>query len=120
LTFVLDHLSKPPIASGSVEPWATRVRSLAAAPNVVAKLSGLVSEAGEHWTVADLRPYADVALEAFGPDRLMYGSDWPVCLAAATYDQVFAAALDLTAALSETERDAVFAGTARRAYRLEA
>jgi L-fuconolactonase len=119
LTFVLDHLSKPPVASGALEPWATRVRALAAAPNVVAKLSGLVSEARPDWTVADLRPYAEVALEAFGPDRVMFGSDWPVCLAAATYDQVFAAAAELTAGLSETERDAVFAGTARRAYRLE-
>jgi L-fuconolactonase len=77
LTFVLDHLSKPPVASGALEPWATRVRALAAAPNVVAKLSGLVSEARPDWTVADLRPYAEVALEAFGPDRVMFGSDWP-------------------------------------------
>jgi L-fuconolactonase len=120
LTFVLDHLSKPPVATGEVEPWATRLRALAAAPNVVAKLSGLVSEADNPcWTVADLRPYVEIALDAFSPDRLMFGSDWPVCLPAASYAQVVDAARELTAELSETERAAVFAGTARRAYRLE-
>jgi L-fuconolactonase len=120
LTFVLDHLSKPPVATGEVQPWATRLRALAAAPNVVAKLSGLVSEADRpQWTVADLRPYAEIALDAFGPDRLMFGSDWPVCLPAASYAEVVAAARELTAELSEAERAAVFAGTAQRTYRLE-
>ncbi|MFD7512915.1 amidohydrolase family protein, partial [Streptomyces sp. NPDC059853] len=79
LTFVLDHLGKPPIAAGEREPWARDLRRFAALPNTTAKLSGLVTEADwRHWTVADLRPYADTALEAFGPDRLMAGSDWPV------------------------------------------
>jgi L-fuconolactonase len=120
LTFVLDHLSKPPVATGEVEPWATHLRALAAAPNVVAKLSGLVSEADNpRWTVADLRPYAEIALDAFSPDRLMFGSDWPVCLPAAGYARVVAVARELTIELSEAERAAVFAGTARRAYRLE-
>lgn len=119
LTFVLDHLAKPPIAAGELEPWATRVRTLAGEPNVVAKLSGLVSEADSTWAVDDLRPYAGVALSAFGPDRVLFGSDWPVCLAAANYDQVVAAAQELTASLSAAERAAVFAGTARRVYGLE-
>jgi L-fuconolactonase len=120
LTFVLDHLSKPPVASGEVEPWATRLRVLAVAPNVVAKLSGLVSETdSSRWTVADLRPYTEIALDVFGPDRLMFGSDWPVCLPSAGYARVMATARELTAELSEAERSAVFAGTARRAYRLE-
>jgi L-fuconolactonase len=88
LTFVLDHLGKPPIATAALSSaegaaWAAWIRELAAEPNVVCKLSGMVTEAHwETWTVADLRPYAEVALEAFGPDRLMFGSDWPVCLLA--------------------------------------
>ncbi|WP_370876725.1 amidohydrolase family protein [Amycolatopsis thermophila] len=118
LSFVLDHLSKPPIASGDLEPWATHLRELAALPNVTAKLSGLVTEAGPGWTTAGLRPYAEVALEAFGPDRLMFGSDWPVCLLAASYAQVREAAEELVAGLSPAERDAVFGGTAQRVYRL--
>jgi L-fuconolactonase len=120
LRFVLDHLAKPPVATGALDPWAGRLRELAAAPNVTAKLSGLVTEATwGGWTVADLRPYAAVAVEAFGADRLMYGSDWPVCLLAATgYRQVLSAAEELTAGLSAAERAAVFGRTARRVYRL--
>ncbi len=118
LTFVLDHLSKPPIATGELEPWARLIRRLASEPNVYCKLSGLVTEAAAGWTTADLRPYAQVALEAFGPSRVMYGSDWPVCLLAASYEQVLAAAEELTAGLTEPERAEVFAGTAIRAYRL--
>jgi L-fuconolactonase len=117
LRFVVDHLSKPPIAAGDREPWETRIRALAAADNVVCKLSGMVTEADRRgWTVDDLRPYADVVLEAFGPDRLMFGSDWPVCTLAASYDRVVAAAEALTGQLSEAERAAVFGGTARRVY----
>ncbi|MEV5891742.1 amidohydrolase family protein [Nonomuraea fuscirosea] len=120
LTFVLDHLSKPPIAAGELEPWRGRIRQLAERPNVYCKLSGLVTEADwTGWRVADLRPYAEVVLEAFGPERVMFGSDWPVCLLAAEYDQVSQAADELCAGLSEAERAEVFAGTARRAYRLE-
>ncbi|MGR6922101.1 amidohydrolase family protein [[Actinomadura] parvosata] len=119
LTFVLDHLSKPPIASGKLEPWRSRIRELAAYPNVFCKLSGMVTEADwESWRVADLRPYAEVVLAEFGPSRVMFGSDWPVCLLAAGYDQVVSAADELCAGLSESEREEVFAGTARRAYRL--
>ncbi len=120
LTFVLDHLSKPPIASGDLEPWASLLRELAAEPNVFCKLSGMVTEANQgSWTVADLRPYALTALEAFGPARMMFGSDWPVCLLAASYDQVAEAARELTGGLSPDERDEVFGGTAARVYRLE-
>ncbi|MEU5533476.1 amidohydrolase family protein [Streptomyces sp. NPDC020362] len=119
LTFVLDHLGKPPIAAGEREPWTTHLRSLAALPNTVAKLSGLVTEADPaSWRVADLRPYTDTALEAFGPDRLMFGSDWPVCTLAAPYAQVHAAARELTSGLGEAERSALFEGTARRVYDL--
>ncbi|GAA4986646.1 L-fuconolactonase [Nonomuraea thailandensis] len=119
LTFVLDHLSKPPIASGELEPWRGRIQELAARPNVFCKLSGMVTEADwGSWRTSDLRPYAGTVLEAFGPERVMFGSDWPVCLLAAGYDQVVSAADELCAGLSEGERGEVFAGTARRAYRL--
>jgi len=117
--FVLDHVAKPPIATGELEPWRTDLRRLAAAPNVAVKLSGMVTEAdAERWTVADLRPYADVVLDAFGPERTMFGSDWPVCLLAADYATVVAAAEELTADLTATERAAVFGGTAAEWYRL--
>ncbi|MGW0712045.1 amidohydrolase family protein [Streptomyces sp. NPDC002643] len=119
LTFVLDHLAKPPIADGKLYPWADDIRALAALPNVTCKFSGMVTEADwDRWTVADLRPYADTVLEAFGPARLMFGSDWPVCRLAADYTQVLDAARSLTAGLSPAEREEVFAGTAVRAYRL--
>ncbi len=117
LTFVLDHLGKPPIATGQLEPWASDLRRLAALPNTVAKLSGLVTEADWHrWQPADLRPYVEVALESFGPDRLMYGSDWPVCTLAASYGDVLQAARDLSAQLSDSERTAIFAATATKVY----
>lgn len=120
LTFVLDHIAKPPIASGVIEPWAGRIAELAAEPNVFCKLSGLVTEADPAtWAVDDLRPYAEVVLEAFGASRVMFGSDWPVCLLASDYDGVVAAAAELTAGLGAAEREAVFGGTAVRAYRLE-
>ncbi|MFI5953992.1 amidohydrolase family protein [Cryptosporangium sp. NPDC051539] len=117
--FVLDHLSKPPLATGSLDAWAAALRELAAEPNVVAKLSGLVTEARwDTWTVADLRPAVEVALEAFGPDRLMFGSDWPVCLLAASYDDVVDAAETLVGDLSAEERAAIFGGTAAATYRI--
>jgi L-fuconolactonase len=119
LVFVLDHLSKPDIAGQVLEPWATHLSILAAEPNVVAKMSGLVTEASPQWTTADLRPYVDVALNAFGADRLMAGSDWPVCLLAASYDQVFDAAEQMISGLTDAERTQVFANTAARVYRLE-
>ncbi|MBD0841323.1 amidohydrolase family protein [Streptomyces sp. TRM68416] len=118
-TFVLDHLSKPPIAWGELQPWASLIRQLAAQPNVFCKLSGMVTEAERgHWSASALRPYADVVLEAFGPQRVMFGSDWPVCLLAASYEEVVAVAEELTAGLTEAERSEVFGGTATRAYRL--
>ncbi|MFE2034729.1 amidohydrolase family protein [Streptomyces scopuliridis] len=119
LTFVLDHLGKPPIAGGATEPWAGLVRELAARPNTVCKLSGMVTEAAwDSWTAEGLRPYAGTVLDAFGPERLMFGSDWPVCRLAATYGEVLDAARTVTDGLSEDERDAVFRGTARRVYAL--
>ncbi|GAA3950595.1 amidohydrolase family protein [Streptomyces marokkonensis] len=119
LTFVLDHLGKPPIASGRREPWARHVRALASLPNTVCKLSGMVTEADRRsWTVDDLRPYADTVLGAFGPRRLMFGSDWPVSTLAARYGDVLAATRELTGSLTAPERDEVWSGTARRIYRI--
>lgn len=119
LTFVLDHAGKPQIATGQQHPWADDLRALAALPNTVCKLSGLVTEADRHdWTVKDLRPYAGTVLDAFGPGRLMFGSDWPVCRLAATYTEVVETALALLDGLADDERDAVLATTAERVYGL--
>lgn len=114
---VLDHAGKPAIADGDYEPWAAFLAALAERPNVFCKLSGLVTEAEwTKWTVDELRPYATHVLASFGPDRVMFGSDWPVCELAATYDQVHEATRSFTAELSTSEQEEVFAGTAHRAY----
>jgi L-fuconolactonase len=119
LTFVLDHGGKPRIRIGELEPWHAHIAALASCANATAKLSGLVTEADhDAWTVADLRPYADTLLNSFGPARLMYGSDWPMCLLAAPYDRVIEAAEELTAQLSPPERADVFGDTAARIYGL--
>jgi L-fuconolactonase len=116
---VLDHAGKPAIAGGEYEPWAAFLSSLAARPNVFCKLSGLVTEADwTKWTVEELKPYATHVLTVFGPDRVMFGSDWPVCELAATYGQVHEAAQALTAGLSTSDQEEIFAGTAARAYPL--
>ena len=119
---VLDHLGKPRIREGVLEPWATHLRELARHPNVWCKLSGMVTEADwRHWRPADLRPYLDVAFEAFGPARLMFGSDWPVCLVAAPYGRVLDAVREyaVAAACSIAEQEALFGGNAARFYGLD-
>ena len=117
--YVLDHLGKPPVAAGGISGWAAQLRGCAAAPGVAAKLSGLVTEADwSGWSAPVLRPWVEVALEAFGPARLALGSDWPVCLLAGSYADVVAASLECLAGLAPGERDAVLAGTAREVYRL--
>jgi len=117
LQFVLDHLGKPPIASGDLEPWASGIRALAAEPNVACKLSGLQTIASPDWTYGKLAPYIDVALEAFGPFRLIFGSDWPVSWQAASYSRVCEVADAACSGLSRDERAAVLAGNARALYR---
>jgi L-fuconolactonase len=117
--FVLDHGAKPDIASGCIEPWSSLVAELARRPNVTCKLSGLVTEAAPGWTAAQITPYADRLVECFGPGRLMFGSDWPVCTLAASYREVLALARDMLGShLSRAELDAVFAGNARTVYGL--
>ena len=118
LIFVLDHAAKPPIASGELEPWAGSLREFAARPNTTCKLSGLVTEAAPGTPAAALRSFTDVILSAFGPERVMFGSDWPVCLLASDYAGAVAVTHTLVAGLSAAERAAVFAGTAARVYGL--
>ncbi|SEB82543.1 L-fuconolactonase [Streptomyces sp. 2131.1] len=119
LVFVLDHAGKPPVATGRIHPWAGDLRALAALPNTVCKLSGLVTEADwRTWGTDDLRPYAETVIDAFGPGRLMFGSDWPVCRLAATYTEVLDTARALIQDLGEEERAAVLATTAERVYGL--
>jgi L-fuconolactonase len=118
-TFVVDHLSKPDIRGERIERWASDTRRLSESPNVSMKLSGMVTEADwESWTPDTLRPYVDVALEAFGPDRLLFGSDWPVCLLAATYEEVVRALESLVAHLTPDERRLIWGDTARSVYGL--
>jgi L-fuconolactonase len=116
LQFVLDHLGKPPIASSELEPWACGLRALAAEPNVACKLSGLQTIASPDWTYEELAPYIDTALQAFGPSRLIFGSDWPVSSQAASYSRVCEIAQAACSALSGDERAAVLAGNARAIY----
>ncbi|MET8845669.1 amidohydrolase family protein [Amycolatopsis sp. NPDC004625] len=121
LRLVLDHAAKPPIAAGEWEPWASGVAALAAHENVVCKLSGLVTEADwTGWEVGHLRRYVDHVLDVFGPGRLLFGSDWPVCELAASYEVVVDAAIALTGSLSDAERLAVFEHNARAVYGLDA
>jgi L-fuconolactonase len=117
--FVIDHVAKPPIASGELEPWADRMAPFRELENVSCKLSGMVTEADwAAWTPADLQPYVDHVADVFGPSRLLFGSDWPVCLLAASYDEVLAAARATLATLGESEQLDVFGRTAVRVYRL--
>ena len=118
--FVLDHVAKPEIAAGRLDPWRADLRRLAELPHVSCKLSGLVTEARwDGWTPADLRPYVDVVLEAFGARRVMFGSDWPVCLLAGSYSDVLGVARGAIAALSRDEQVAILGGNAARFYGLE-
>jgi L-fuconolactonase len=120
LRFVIDHLAKPPIARAEIDEWARELKPLAASGNVWCKLSGLVTEASwTSWRVENFIPYVDQALKYFGPERMMFGSDWPVCLLAASYEQVLGVANTLLADLSEEERELVFAKNASEFYRVE-
>jgi L-fuconolactonase len=117
LPMVIDHLAKPRIKDHATDDWLPGFREAAAFPNVSCKLSGMVTEADwENWTADDLRPYVQSALDLFGPDRLMFGSDWPVCELAATYAEVHEAAVATLGPISSSERRAIFGGTAARFY----
>jgi L-fuconolactonase len=118
-TFVLDHLAKPAIADGVIEPWRRDIRELAKCPNVSCKLSGMVTEARwKTWMPGDFRPYLDAVLDAFGASRLMIGSDWPVCTLSAEYAQTQGIVIDFLDRLTEEQRDGILGGNCARIYRI--
>jgi L-fuconolactonase len=117
--FVLDHIAKPPIRAGEIQPWARDLAELARRPNVFCKLSGIVTEADyAGWTWEAILPYMEATLAAFGPARLMFGSDWPVCRVATTYSNWVRTVERFAASLSDAERQSLFHDTAARVYRL--
>jgi L-fucono-1,5-lactonase len=124
LRLVVDHMAKPPIAGGSrdeMTEWAKALKEVAAYPNVTCKLSGLVTEASHtSWHLEDLRPFVQQTLEFFGPERMMFGSDWPVCLLAASYAQVLDAFQSLLRELDDEDRGMIFGGNAMNFYQLQA
>jgi L-fuconolactonase len=121
LRLVVDHMAKPPIASGEITDWASALKEVATYPNISCKLSGLVTEANwTSWTAEDLRPYIERALEFFGPKRLMFGSDWPVCLLASSYLKVLESFQSVLADLAEEDRDRIFSGNATEFYEVRA
>jgi L-fuconolactonase len=117
--FVIDHIAKPPIREGALQPWADLIAPFGELPNVWCKVSGMITEADwTGWRPGDLEPYVRHVLGVFGPKRLLFGSDWPVCLVAGSYQQVFDAARSALADLSPAELDRVFGSNAIEVYRL--
>jgi len=115
--FVLDHIGKPAIAEGKLAPWEASVRELAQSPNLYCKVSGMVTEARwQQWGSADFRPYLDVVFEAFGPERLMIGSDWPVCTLSASYESAMAIVMDYIAQFAAAVRDGILGGNCALFY----
>jgi L-fuconolactonase len=118
MRFVIDHIAKPAIATGEIDEWSVNMAPFGVLPNVFCKLSGMVTEAGKGWRVPDLTPYVGHVLDWFGPERCMFGSDWPVCLLVASYAQVVSACREAAGGLSAAERDRIFGETAIDFYRL--
>lgn len=117
--FILDHFGKPAVKAGITDPWRDDLRELAALPNVSCKVSGLTTEADlEHWTPADLKPYVDAVAECFGPGRMIYGGDWPVCTLATDYGRWVETVAALTSSFTPEESDLLFRANAERIYRL--
>ncbi|MBW3632227.1 MAG: amidohydrolase family protein [Chloroflexi bacterium] len=120
MRFVIDHIAKPSIAAGEIDDWAALMEPFRPLTHVTCKLSGMITEANwDDWTPADLEPYVHRAVDIFGPDRLMYGSDWPVCLLAGQYGEVKNALEEALPPLSPLDRDKVFGGNAIRFYGLD-
>jgi L-fuconolactonase len=118
--FVLDHLAKPRIREGKIDPWQKYLANLARRENVYCKISGMVTEADwSNWRPEDLRPYFDVVLDVFGPRRLIAGSDWPVCLLAASYERWWQTLREFLSDLSASEQDCILGTNAVRVYRLD-
>jgi len=119
LKMVIDHIAKPDIRAGAMDGWAEDFKAAAQFPNITCKLSGMITEADhQRWQPQDLRPYVDHALNCFGPERLMFGSDWPVCLLAGSYDRMIAALEACVPGLSSVEHARLFGGAATEFYRL--
>jgi L-fuconolactonase len=120
LRLVIDHMAKPPIGRGEFKEWSEQISPLASFENVFCKLSGLVTEANwTTWQTGDLRPYVDYVLEFFGPERLMFGSDHPVCLLASSYERVLESFLEILQNLNDEQRNRIFALNAINFYRLD-
>ena len=118
--FVLDHISKPYIAKGELQPWADQISEIASYENVSVKVSGLFTEANwSNWNNESFKPYLDHILQSFTPDRMMFGSDWPVCLLAASYSQTIDLMEEFAKDFSKSEQESFWAGTAKRFYRLK-
>jgi len=119
MSVVIDHGSKPDIASRELKPWSSNMRLIARESRSYVKLSGLVTEASENWTIEDLKPYVHHLLECFGPERIIWGSDWPVCTLASSYERWFDVTTDLLIDLTSTERASVMGGNAINIYKLD-
>ena len=118
--FVLDHIAKPFIKDGKISPWDQQIKELAGSKNVCCKVSGMVTEANwSKWKPQNFRPYLDVVFAAFGEDRLMFGSDWPVCLLSGSYEEVFGIVRDYSQQFSEKTREKIFGGNVAKFYRVE-
>ena len=116
-TFVIDHIAKPLIKDGIVSPWKEDIAALAKFPNVYCKVSGMVTEADwNKWTPENIRPYLDIVFEAFGPERILIGSDWPVCLVAGKYSEVMQVVIDYISSFPEKEQALILCGNAAKAY----
>jgi L-fuconolactonase len=114
--FILDHIAKPSIAAAQISPWQEQIRELAQFPNVACKVSGMITEASPDWTPESLTPYLDAVFDAFGTDRLMFGSDWPVCLLAGSYEAVHDIVMKRLERLTAEEQDKVLGGNALKWY----
>jgi len=120
LRLVIDHMAKPPIERGEIIEWAGEIKEAARFPNIWCKLSGLVTEASwRNWSIGDLKPFVNVALEYFTPQRMMFGSDWPVCLLAAPYDRVLEACQELLSEVGDEDRECILSKNAASFYRLQ-
>jgi L-fuconolactonase len=118
LKMAIDHLAKPPIKDKQMSPWSDQMKAAAQNPNVYAKVSGLNTAAAPDWSAADLKPYIDFAVECFSPNRLMFGSDWPVCILAGDYNRVWVETNKALDGYSQPDKDAILGDTAAGFYRL--
>lgn len=118
--FVIDHIAKPSIKDGSLQPWQRHIKEFSKFPNVNCKISGMVTEADwENWKQEDMKPYLETVMETFSPNRLMYGSDWPVCLLAGNYCRIIDLATHYISQLSTQDQELVFGGTAAQFYKIQ-